>query len=58
MPSRHKKKRRRLPKDIADRSGHEIMEIVFGKRVMREVDTLVENSGDAKKKSKSSTEKE
>ena len=52
------KKRVRIPKDIADRSGHEIMEIVFGKRVMREVHSLVEASEDAKKKSTSSTEKE
>ena len=56
-PNKRVRKRVRIPKDITERSGHEIMEIVFGKRVMREVDALVE-AGDAKKKSKSSTKKE
>ena len=37
-----KKKRNLLPKDIAGRPDHEIMERVLGKRVMKEVDKIVE----------------
>ncbi len=47
------KKKRKLPKDIAERTDREIMERLFGKRVMKEVDKLtkeepetVENKGD------------
>ena len=35
------KKKRKLPKDIAERPDHEIMEKLFGKRVMKKVDALV-----------------
>jgi len=35
------KKKRKLPKDIAERPDHEIMERLFGKRVMKKVDALV-----------------
>ena len=37
-----KNKKRLLPKDITQRTGHEIMEKIFGKRAMKEVDKLVE----------------
>ncbi len=35
------KKKRKLPKDIAERADREIMERLFGKRVMKKVDALV-----------------
>ena len=35
------KKKRKLPKDIVERSDHEVMEKLFGKRVMKKVDELV-----------------
>jgi hypothetical protein len=35
------KKKRKLPKDIAERPDREIMEKVLGKRVMKKVDELV-----------------
>ncbi len=31
------KKRHKVPKDISSRTGHDIMEMIFGKRVMKEV---------------------
>ena len=37
------KKRRdgpRLPKDILERSDHDVMEVLFGKQVVRELDKL------------------
>ena len=37
-----KSKKRLLPRDITQRTGHEIMEKIFGKRAMKEVDKLVE----------------
>ena len=47
------KKKRKLPKDITERPDREVMEKLFGKRVMKEVDKLtreepkdVENKGD------------
>ena len=53
------KKRYKVPKDIASRTGHDIMEVIFGKRVMKEVDSLVEkNSKDVEKKGVKSTTKE
>ena len=46
-----KSKKRLLPKDITQRTGHEIMEKIFGKRAMKEVDKLVEErSEDAEEK--------
>ena len=45
------RKQRKLPKDIAQRSDHDIMEKVFGKRIMKEVDKLVsERSQDTENK--------
>ena len=35
------KKKRKLPRDITERPDHEVMEILFGKRVMKKVDALV-----------------
>ena len=50
-----KKKKRKLPKNIAERPDREIMEKLFGKRIMKELDKLrkeepenVENKGDWK----------
>ena len=47
------KKKDQLPKDIMERPDHEIMEKLFGKRVMKKVDAIVaersedpENKGD------------
>lgn len=46
MPSRRRKRRRRtVPRNIGDRTDREIMEIVLGKRVMRQVDRLLEDGG-------------
>ena len=45
------KKRRKLPKDITERTDHEVMKILFGKRIMKKVDALVaERSEDPEKK--------
>ena len=44
-----KKKKRKLPKNIADRPSHEVMERIFGKRIMREVDSLIDKQGVEKK---------
>ena len=38
------KKKRKLPKDIAERPDHEIMEKVFGKRAMKKIDEFLEES--------------
>ena len=53
MAQKPKKKKRLLPKDILERSDHEAMEKLFGKRIMKKVDALVadrsedpENKGD------------
>jgi len=43
------KKRKKLPKDIAERSDHDIMEKLFGKRVMKEVDAIVKERSTEKK---------
>ena len=42
MVQTSRKKKRKLPKNIADRPSHEVMERIFGKRIMREVDSLVD----------------
>ena len=39
-----KKKKRLLPKDILERSDHDAMERLFGKRIMNKVDALVAGS--------------
>ena len=41
MTQTPKKKKRKLPKDIAQRPGREIMGRIFGKRIMKEVDRLI-----------------
>ena len=39
------KKKYKLPKDLSSLSDHDLMERIFGKRIMKEVDNLViENS--------------
>ena len=40
------KRKRRLPKNVAELPGHEAMERIFGKRVMKEVDALVSEQSD------------
>ena len=42
MAQQPKKKKRKLPKDILERPDHEVMEKIFGKRVMKEVDRIVQ----------------
>ena len=42
MAQKPKKKKRKLPKDILERPDHEVMEKIFGKRVMKEVDRIVQ----------------
>ena len=50
-----KKKKRKLPKNIAERPSHEVMERIFGKRVMREIDALVTEKNLENKGAKSLT---
>ena len=52
------KKKRKLPKSLTDRSDRDVMERVFGKRAMREIDTLVSKVSDAKDEQQSSTNEE
>jgi len=35
-----KKRKRTVPKTITEKTDHEVMESIFGKRVMREVDKI------------------
>ena len=49
------KKKRKLPKSLTDRSDRDVMERVFEKRAMREIDTLVSKVSDAKDEQQSST---
>ena len=49
------KKKRKLPKNIADRSDHDVMERVVGKRAMREIDALVSKVSGEKNEQQSST---
>ena len=44
------KKKCKLPKNIANRPSHEVMERIFGKRIMREVDLLVDNPQELERK--------
>ena len=45
-----KKKKRRLPKNATKLPAHDLMERIFGKRIMKEVDRIVaERSDDAEK---------
>ncbi len=32
-------KKKKLPKNISDKTGHELMELVFGKRAMKVIDS-------------------
>ena len=44
------KKKRKLPKDFAERPDAEVMEKLFGKRIMKELNKIVkERSGDPEK---------
>jgi hypothetical protein len=53
MTQKSKPKKRKLPKDIAERPDAEIMEKLFGKRVMKKVDAIVaDRSGPAEPKAK------
>ena len=40
------KRKRRLPKNVAELPGHEAIERIFGKRVMKQVDALVAERSD------------
>lgn len=42
MTQTPKQKKRKLPKDIAQRPDREVMEKVFGKKVVKELDKLTE----------------
>lgn len=53
MTQTPKKKKRKLPKDIAERSDREVMKKLFGKEVVKELDKLtdrepktIENKGE------------
>ena len=37
------KQKRTLPKSITNKTDHEIMECIFGKRIMKKVDSMVRN---------------
>ena len=41
MAQKPKKKKVKLPKDLTERTDHEVMEWLFGKRVMKKLDELV-----------------
>ena len=49
------KKKRKLPKNVAERLDHEVMERVVGKRAMREIDALVSKVSGEKDEQQSST---
>ena len=40
MAQKPKKKKPRLPKDIMERSDHDIMEVLLGKRVVKELEKI------------------
>ena len=42
MAQKPKKKKRLLPKDIMERSDHDVMQTIFGKRVMKQVNRIVQ----------------
>ena len=46
-PGRKKTRRRRLPRNIAQKTDREIMTRIFGKRVMAELDKLTEDPDDS-----------
>ena len=35
------KRKRTVPRNIVEKTDHEVMEVIFGKRIMREVDKIV-----------------
>ena len=41
MNQKSPKKKKRLPKDALERDDHGLMECIFGKKVMKEVDKVV-----------------
>ena len=50
MTQNPKRKEPKLPKDIMERPDHDVMEVLFGKRVVKELDKLT--GKDPKKASK------
>ena len=44
-------KKNKLPKNISDKTGHELMELVFGKRAMKAIDAKVSELSENKPKS-------
>ncbi len=42
-PDSGKKRKRTVPRNIGEKTGREIMEAVFGKRVMREIHSRLDN---------------
>lgn len=47
---KQKKKRRKLPKNIVEKTDREAMTQIFGKRVMKEVDHVLEEQSDKSRK--------
>ena len=45
-----RKRKKKLPKDILNKSDHEIMEVLFGKQTIKKVDRMLEE--EAKKQEK------
>ena len=48
-------KKKKLPENISDKTGHELMELVFGKRAMKVIDSKVSEL--SKKEPKSNIKK-
>jgi hypothetical protein len=49
MAQKPKKEKPKLPNDIAEKSDREVMETLFGTRVMKEVDKIVRERSDKPK---------
>ena len=45
------KRRRRLPRNIASRPGREIMELIFGRRIVREIHKVIDELNSDKRSS-------
>ena len=45
-------KRRKVPASVLERSDHDLLEGIVGKRVMRRVDALLESEGESRKSMK------
>ena len=43
-------KKKKLPENISDKTGHELMELVFGKRAMKVIDSEVVKLSETKPK--------